>query len=378
MNAIHRLNALGQSIWLDYIERRLLTSGELQHLIFDVGVTGVTSNPSIFEKAISNSSDYDAALTHQLSLDIDSQPEELFFALAIEDIQAAADMLRPVHEVSQGRDGYVSLEVSPALANNSAATVEQAMILVRRVRRNNVMIKVPATHEGLVAIEQLTAAGVNVNATLLFSVDRYREVAEAYLRGLETRLQQGQDLSGIASVASFFISRVDSAVDAQLKQCQAQGHQQAAQWLGQTAIANAKIAYQVGQVLFDSPRFARLQQAGAQAQRLLWASTGTKDPSYRDVMYVEELVGADTVNTVPPQTMEAFLDHGHVKMSLTRDLNDARQVIAGIAELGIDLEQITTELEQQGVRLFSEAFEQLLANLADKADNIRGGRQVQA
>lgn len=378
MNAIHRLNALGQSIWLDNIERQLLTSGELQHLIFDIGVTGVTSNPSIFEKAISGSADYDAALTHQLALNVDSRPEELFFALATEDIQAAADLLRPVHEASYSRDGYVSLEVSPALAYDSEATIEQALTLVKQVNRTNLMIKVPATKQGLVAIERLTAAGVSINATLLFSVDRYREVAEAYMQGLETRLSEGHSVKGIASVASFFISRVDSAVDAELQRCVEQGQAEAANYLGKTAIANAKLAYQVGQALFDSERFEHLQQAGAQVQRLLWASTGAKNPSYSDVMYIDELIGTDTVNTVPPKTMHAFLDHGEMKTSLTRDLNDTQQTMIKVDGFGIDLEKITAELEQDGVRLFSEAFDNLLSIIRDKADNIKGCHQAQA
>ena len=375
MNNIQRLQAIGQSIWLDYIERRMLVSGELRRLIYDVGICGVTSNPSIFDKAISGASDYDQALRGFMAEDADSSAEQIFFKMAIEDIQAAADLLRPVYETSHFQDGMVSLEVSPELARDADETIRQGLALSSQVNRHNLMIKVPATREGLTAIETLTAEGINVNATLLFSVSRYREVIEAYLSGLEARLRRGQPLDRIASVASFFVSRVDSAVDKLLQErIDAGSGDTIRSLLGQAAVANATLAYQVSHVVFSSERFEKLKQSGAQVQRLLWASTGTKNPDYSDVMYIDKLIGAGTINTVPPSTIDAFLDHGHVKVALDEHAEHAREVIMALNDAGINLNDVTDELEEDGIRLFSESFRHLLANLSDKMEQIRSGQ----
>ena len=359
MNTIHRLQGLGQSIWLDNIQRNMLNSGELQRLIVEDGVTGVTSNPTIFEKAIGGSNDYDAALAELQAKNPDSTSEQLFFDLAIEDIQAAADLLRPVYESSNARDGMVSLEVSPTLAYDSEATFKEGLSLWQRVNRPNLMIKVPSTREGLVAIEKLTASGVNVNATLLFSLDRYRSVAEAFLLGLEERLRSGQPINRIESVASFFISRVDAVIDGQL-----QG--KADDLMGKAAIANAKLAYENYMELFTSERFIKLRESGASTQRLLWASTGTKSPDYSDVLYIDSLIGAETVNTVPPATLTAFLDHGNPQETLAVGFDEARQVMAQVADAGVDVEVVTTELEQQGVDSFAGSFSTLLEVIEGK------------
>ncbi len=365
MNPITALQDAGQSIWLDYIRRELLSSGELDRLIGQ-GIRGVTSNPSIFEKAIAGSQDYDADLARYIEADACIAPSSLFDRIAVDDIQRAADTLRPVYDATDGADGYVSLEVSPDLARETEATVEEARRLWRVVDRPNLMIKVPATTEGISAVEQLIAEGINVNVTLLFSLEHYEQVAGAYLRGLE----RAADPSRVASVASFFVSRVDTAVDRQLE---AIGSAAALDLKGKIAVANAKVAYRRYQELFEGPGFDALRSRGGRPQRVLWASTGTKNPSYSDVLYVEELVGPNTVNTVPPATLAAFQHHGLPHGStLTEDVADADIALASLAALGMDLQDITDDLQDQGLAAFTESFHQLLHALHEKSSKLRG------
>ncbi len=362
-NPLRRLNAAGQSVWYDNIQRAMLTSGELARLIAQDDLRGVTSNPAIFEKAIAGSHDYDAALTQQQRLHPEFSSRELFYELALEDIGAAADLLLPVYTATAGVDGMVSLEVSPDLAYDTAATLREARELHTRLARPNVMIKVPATEAGLPAIEQLIADGININVTLLFAVPRYEQVVEAYLQGLERRLERGQAIDRIASVASFFVSRLDSLLDPLLAQ-------RCPELQGTIAIANAKWAYERFQALFGGARFAPLAAAGARPQRLLWASTSTKNPAYPDVLYVETLIGPQTVNTMPPATYVAFRDHGRVDLTLARELELARTQLARLPASGIDLAQATAQLEAEGVAAFAQAFEQLLGTLDAKAANL--------
>ena len=367
-NRLMRLQDLGQSVWLDYIRRSLITSGELQRFVDQDGLRGVTSNPSIFEKAVTGSTDYANILKALVAEDLG--PEETFERIAIRDIQDAADVLYPVYQKTEGRDGYVSLEVSPHLAKQTQATIEQARRLWREVGRDNLMIKVPGTAEGLPAIRQLISEGINVNVTLLFAQGRYEEVAEAYLAGLEARLARGGDLSRIASVASFFVSRIDSAVDAlisaRLKGATGSDSQRLRPLLGRVAIANAKLAYERYGRIFSGHRWQDLAQAGARSQRLLWASTSSKNPAYRDVVYVEGLIGPDTVNTIPPATYDAFRHHGELARTLDADLAGAQQVLADLERVGISLHQVTDNLLEDGLKLFSEAFDKLLAAVARK------------
>jgi transaldolase/transaldolase/glucose-6-phosphate isomerase len=370
MNPLRRLHDFGQSLWYDNIERRLLQSGELARMIAEDGLRGITSNPTIFEKAITGSKDYDAALASLVKSGNGLDGRALFFDLAIADIQAAADLLRPTYDQSGGRDGFVSLEVSPDLAYDSEATVAEAERLHARVDRPNLMIKVPATKEGVLAFETLTAKGISINVTLLFAVERYQEVVEAYLSGLETRLRRGQPVQGIASVASFFVSRVDSAVDKLLEQHGEKSLQ------GRIAIANAKLAYAWYQHVFGTPRFENLRQAGAAPQRLLWASTGTKNPAYSDVLYLDALIGPDTVNTVPPATYAAYKDHGQPRATLTEGLDEAKRQVARLKELGIDLAAVTAQLEKEGVQSFAKSFDNLLQATAAKAAAVSGRRAV--
>jgi transaldolase len=373
-NPIRDVLALGQSIWYDNIQRAMLSSGELQRMIHDDGLRGLTSNPTIFEKAITGSHDYDQGLQDELRRQPGQNSESLFYALAIDDISAAADLLRPVYDESQGADGMVSIEVSPDLAHDTDATVEQALRLHQRIGRPNLMIKVPATPEGLPAVERLIDAGINVNVTLLFSVERYIEVIESYLLGLESRLRRGQPVQHIASVASFFVSRVDTAVDKLLEQriakagSEERAHLQA--MLGQVAIANAKRAYQEFNAHFHSDRFKTLRAAGAQVQRLLWASTGTKNPAYSDVLYLDALIGADTVNTVPPETYRAFLDHGKVQPTLEQDMEQADALLADLAGLGVDIEAVTRQLETEGVASFAKSYRHLLDAISEKTATV--------
>ena len=374
MNLIRSLYDYGQSVWYDNIQRSMLGSGnELERLIAEDGLRGVTSNPAIFEKAINGSDDYDSSILGYLANDQRPISRDLFFNLAIEDIQQAADQLMPVYESSEGVDGYVSLEVSPDLAYDTVNTINEAQRLAKRVNRPNLMIKVPSTKEGLPAIEALTAAGINVNATLLFSIERYEQVARAYLRGLRQRLEEGQPINRIASVASFFVSRVDTLVD-KLLQESSQSGDDAAQALvrsltGKIAIANAKAAYKIYQHLY-SQEFADLEAAGARPQRLLWASTGVKDPDYSDVLYIDQLIGDHTVNTVPPATYKAFLDHGSPASTLEQGLDEASSQLEQLSKLGIDLNAATQQLEDEGVKAFQDAFNTLLSAIDEKVDRL--------
>ena len=345
-----------QAVWLDFIERGLLSSGGLAQLVADDGVRGVTSNPSIFQKAIEGGGAYDAAVAELLENDPAMTTIDLYEALAIEDIRGAADVLKPVHEASGGDDGYVSFEVSPHLAYDTEGTIAEAERLWRTVDRANLMIKVPATPEGVEAIERLIARGINVNATLMFSLGHYEAVAGAYLRGIETCAEP----ACVASVASFFVSRVDNKIDAALE---ALATPEALELRGKAAIANSKLAYHRFEELFGGEAFAPHVERGARKQRPLWASTSTKDPAFRDVMYVEELIGPDTVNTLPVATLEAFRDHGVVRASLREDLAGAEQVFAQLADLGVDINAVTEELQEEGVAAFAASFDQLLAAL---------------
>src|SRR6266568_603252 len=363
-NPLLDLQKFGQSIWLDYIRRSLITSGELQRLMDEDGLRGITSNPSIFEKAISGSTDY-ADLLNSLKSRTDLDAKARYEILAIRDIQDAADILRPVYESTKRRDGYVSLEVSPYLARDTQGTIQEARALWKSVARENVMIKVPGTPEGIPAFQQLISEGININVTLLFSQKVYEEVAEAYIAGLEQLAAKGGDISRMASVASFFISRIDNSVDAQLAAKlkttnDERGQAKVRSLLGKVAIANGKLTYQRYLKIFGTDRWKKLVAKGAQTQRVLWASTSTKNPSYSDVMYVEEMIGPDTVNTVPPATLDAFRDHGHARQSLTEDIEGARQVMATLASVGISIDEITAKLTEDGVRLFAEAFDKLL------------------
>lgn len=380
MNPLMQLHPLGQSVWLDYIQRDLLRSGALARMIRDDGVRGITSNPTIFEKAINTSSEYDDAVTKVMEHNPRTSSRDLFYSLAIEDIQGAADLLRPVYEQSGGRDGMVSLEVSPDLAYDTQATIAEARRLHERVNRPNLMIKVPATREGLPAVETLIGDGINVNVTLLFSVQRYEEVVDAYMKGLLARVERRQPVQHIASVASFFVSRVDATVDKLLEEQleQAGGDEQARirGLLGTTAIANARMAYQAYQTLFTSQRFKPLMAAGAQTQRLLWASTGTKNPAYSDVLYVDELIGTDTVNTMPPATLEAFKDHGTAAVTIEKDIDQARLALAMLGDRGIDLDAVTDRLERDGVQLFADSFSTLLASIDKKSRALSGTAAV--
>ena len=375
MNPLRRLQDFGQSIWYDNIERKMLLTGELARLIQEDGLRGITSNPTIFEKAIAHSNDYDESLSKWLYAASRQDSRSLFFNLAIEDIQGAADALKPVFDATQGQDGYVSLEVSPDLAYDVEATIAEAERLHERVNRPNLMIKVPATKEGVLAFEHLVAKGINVNVTLLFSVERYKDVVDAYLAGLETRLRQGLAIDGIASVASFFVSRVDSAVD-KLLETAAASDPTAAELQGKIAIANAKLAYKWYQHVFESERFENLRQAGAAAQRLLWASTGTKNSAYSDVLYIDSLIGPNTVNTVPPATYAAYKDHGQPRVTLTEGFEDAETQIAKLKAYGIDIGTVTKQLEDEGVQSFAKSFTNLLNAISTKADMLRSNKRA--
>lgn len=375
MSTLKAATALGQSIWLDYIRRDLLAGGGLQRLIDEDGLGGLTSNPAIFEKAIGGSSDYDGALAVLVAQGV-TEPAALFEALAIEDIRQAADLLRPVYDASRGEDGYVSLEVSPRLAADTERTVSEGRRLWLAVGRPNLMIKVPGTPQGVSAIRQLISEGINVNVTLLFSRAAYRAVAEAYLAGLEALQQADGRLADVASVASFFISRIDAAMDAQIAERLQRAadplESQALQALvGKIAIANAKLAYQDYKALCAGTRWQSLEKLGARPQRLLWASTGTKNPQYRDTLYVEELIGPQTVNTIPPATMDAFRDHGQVRASLEQQVGQAQAVMEEVERLGLPLQAVTDRLVAEGVQLFVEADDKLMAAVAAKRDRLR-------
>ncbi len=367
INPLLELESFGQSIWMDFISRRTTSSGELQQLIEQDGISGVTSNPSIFEKAIAESRDYDEAI-HSLTQNGMSS-DEIYQALTVEDIQNVADLLRPTYERTNGQDGFVSLEVSPRLAHDSDGTIAEARRLWSLVDRPNVMIKVPATPEGLPAIQQLIGEGINVNITLLFGLPRYREVAEAYIAGLEILAVKRKPLRQVASVASFFLSRIDVFIDPLLeKKMVTDGAQVgiAAHLHGQIAIASAKVAYGIYKEIFGSDRFERLANKGAQTQRLLWASTSTKNPDYSDTKYVEALIGPNTINTLPIETLTAYRDHGHPEQSLDHNASAAYQALKNLSSVGIDLDAATQQLENNGVENFTSAFDRLMASLKEK------------
>lgn len=363
MPELAQLEKLGQSVWLDFIRRSLITSGEMATLVAQ-GVQGMTSNPAIFEKAIAGSADYDDEI--QSLVKAGMSVDAIYETLAIKDIQMAADVLAPVYRSTGGRDGYVSLEVSPFLARDTERTTAEARRLFEAVGRPNLMIKIPATPEGLPAIAASLAAGVNVNVTLIFGLDNYRAVAEAYVAGLERLAVKGPSAKGghpvnrIASVASFFVSRVDTAVDKELEKKGAKA------LLGKIAIANCKLAYADYRSMIGRPRWRELAARGARPQRVLWASTSTKNPAYPDTLYVDELIGPDTVNTLPPETLKAFVDHGRPSETLTRDLEGAQAQVRRLAELGIDLEAVTRRLQEEGVEAFAKPFQALLDSIDAK------------
>ena len=367
MSKLAELNEKGQSIWFDFIRRSIITSGELKDLV-NQGVKGVTSNPAIFEKAIAGSSDYDENIKQLIQTD--KSVEQIYEALAFEDITMATDVLRPVYDSTDAIDGYVSLEVSPHLADDTDQTISEAKRLFETVNRPNLMIKVPATPAGIPAITELIGSGVNVNVTLIFGLENYKNVAEAYIKGLENLIQNGPTVKGghgidkVASVASFFVSRVDTSVDKTLAELGNTDLQ------GKIAIANAKVAYAEFKAIFNGPRWQQLADKGARVQRVLWASTGTKNPEYSDTLYVDELIGPDTINTLPPATLESFIDHGNVARTLTEGLDEARQQLAAIADLGIDIEAVTHQLQVEGVVAFAKPFDALMKSIAEKRDKL--------
>ncbi len=369
-NPIKKLLEINESIWLDNLSRKLIDSGELQRLIFQDGVTGVTSNPTIFQKAISGSKDYDASLRRFLA-DGMREEKELFLGLAMEDVSRAAQLFWPVYLRSGDLDGYISIEVSPDLANDTEKTVAEAKRLFSAIGRKNILIKVPGTKEGIPAIEELIADGVNVNVTLLFAVSRYEEVAEAYLRGLEKRTRGGKPIDEVVSVASFFVSRVDTLVDKLLEARLASAaseeeRQKIKSLLGRAAVANAKLAYKKYREIFADRRFRSLPKA--RIQRILWGSTGTKNPQYSDVKYVDELIGRDSINTLPDSTLKAYLDHGQTRVTMDQGVKEAEGLFPQLKELGIDIDRVTEDLEKEGVKLFSDSFFALLKEIAQKRD----------
>lgn len=363
MNRIHTLQTLGQSIWLDYIERSMVQDGELQSMV-DAGVTGVTSNPTIFQQAIAKSAAYQADLKQLTGQKLSAKA--IFEALAVADIQAAADVLRPVYERTTSADGYVSIEVAPDLAHDTEATVDEARRLHIAVSRPNVMIKVPATKAGIPAIRQLISEGINVNVTLIFGLERYAEVKEAYLQGLEDRVAKGEPVAQIASVASFFVSRVDTNVDDKLAKL---AHAPAT-LQGKAATANARLAYHQFLEKFRGERWEALAAAGAQLQRPLWASTSTKNPNYPELLYVDGLIGAHTVNTMPLKTLEAFQERGVVAETVTADRAEAEAVFAQLADLGISMSEVADELEADGVQKFADSYSDLLATIEQQRANL--------
>src|SRR6266850_553832 len=360
---LHELAARGQSVWFDTLSRDLVRTGELKKMMDEDAVTGVTSNPTIFQKALSSGDAYDEDLKMLLAHTDD--PSEIFFSLALQDIREACDTLLPVYESSNGVDGYVSMEVEPGIAYDTERSFEQARWIAKEVERPNLMVKIPATMPGLPAIEDCTAKGTSINITLIFSLERYKAVVEAYLRGLERLVASGGDPSKVASVASFFVSRVDSEAD---KRLDGVGHPELK---GKLAIANAKLAYQHYLQEFSSERWAYLEGKGATKQRCLWASTSTKNPEYRDVMYVEELIGPETVNTMPLETIRAFQDHGEVRGdTVFEGIDDARALLQQLAEVGVDYDDVTDTLEAEGVQKFSDSFDQIVASIREKRGSL--------
>src|SRR5262245_20785346 len=373
-NPLIELTILGQAIWYDNIERKLVTTGELKRLIDEDGLSGVTSNPAIFEKAIAGSELY-ADQLRELA-EQDKSPQEIYEALAITDIQMAADVLAKVYERSGGTDGFVSLECSPLLANDTDGTIQEVRRLWGLLDRRNVMVKIPGTDAGMPAIEQCIYEGININITLLFSLRAYEKTMEAYIRGLERRAAENKSINDISSVASFFVSRIDTAIDKELERRIEQTTDEAEKTrlqslLGRIAIANAKLAYQRYKKVFHGERFAELKQGGAQLQRPLWASTSTKNPIYPDIYYVEALIGPETVDTLPPATLAAFRDHGRARVTIEDNLDEERARLALLEEVGISLDQVTAHVLSDGVRLFVEPFEKLLKTIETRAAEIR-------
>ena len=367
-NPLQRVSRMGQSIWLDYLRRKLVTSGKLKKLIEEDALLGMTSNPSIFEKSIDGNDDYDGDI--RAMAEAGKSVQEIYQALTVADVQMAADVFRPTYDQLDGRDGYVSLEVNPHLARDTEGSIAEARRLWKKVDRPNIFIKIPATREGLPAITQCLSEGINVNVTLLFGLPRYREVADAYLAGIEARMAQGKPVKHLASVASFFVSRIDALVDQLLEKLIAQGGEGAnlaKKARGQVAIASAKMAYQIYKEIFGSDRFRKLAAQGGRGQRLLWASTGTKNPDYSDVKYVEALIGPATVNTVPLETLDAYRDHGEPKARLEQDVKKARWVLERLPELGISIDKVTRQLEDEGVEKFDKPFDKLMETLAQKS-----------
>ena len=366
MSRLHALRAAGQAVWLDFIDRALLQSGELERRIADDALTGLTSNPTIFEKALAQGTLYDA----QIGASTASTPLELFEEIATDDVRAACDVFRSVYDATSGADGFVSIEVSPTVARDADRTVAEAMRLWARVDRPNVMIKVPGTPEGVPAVRELIANGVNVNITLLFAVEAHRRVIDAYIEGLEARAAAGENIANVASVASFFVSRVDTSIDARIDALVKGGVIDAAlgnRLKGRAAIANARLAYRLAMSSFSGRRWHALAARGARVQRPLWASTSTKNPAYRDVIYVEELIGPETVNTLPPATLDAFRDHGETRRTVDADLASAEEVIAELGRHGIAMNAVTDQLLVEGLASFQKSFDSLLAGLERKS-----------
>ena len=373
-NPLIGLKELGQSVWLDNLSRNLINSGELKRLIDEEGLSGITSNPTIFQKAISGSTDYDASLQRMIDKGINNE-KELFLGLAFEDVSNAADMLWPTYQSTNGLDGFVSIEVSPDLAYDTDTTISEARRLFSTIRKKNILVKVPATKEGLPAIEQMISEGVNINVTLLFSIERYEEVTKAYLRGLERRMNKGQPINEIASVASFFVSRVDTLTDKLLETRLSSATSKAEKdkivgFFGKAAVANAKIAYKKYMSIFSDKRFLTLKEKGGHIQRILWGSTGTKNPTYSDIKYVEELIAPDSINTLPETTIKAFKDLGQARITISDHLEEAERLFPELKSIGIDIHEVTEQLEKEGVQLFSDSFFSLLKEIAKKRESF--------
>ena len=371
MNPLQKLSDFGQAPWLDDIRRSLIESGDLDKLIEEDGLRGITSNPSIFEKAIADSDEYDGAIRELAQNGKETQ--EIYFELATDDIRAAADRFRPLYDEHNGERGFVSLEVSPHLANDTQGTVEEGRKLWKMLDRPNVFIKVPGTQAGLAAFTQLISEGISVNVTLLFGLPRYREVTEAYMKGLEKRFESGESVEGIASVASFFLSRIDVLVDEKLDQiadASPEDADTAKALRGEVAVASAKQAYGIYKEVFEGERFQPLAEKGAKPQRLLWASTSTKDPSFSDVKYVEALIGPETVNTMPMDTLEAYRDHGQPEARLEDGADEARKTLDKLADLGIDIDEVTQQLEDEAVQKFVKPFDSLMETLESKRSEV--------
>jgi transaldolase len=362
---LHQLSELGQSVWIDYLSRDLLRTGELARMLEEDAVVGVTSNPTIFQKAISHGDAYDEQLRELIEREDD--PKEIFLGLAVSDVAAACDLLKPVWDGGDGKDGYVSIEVDPNLAYDRDASFEEARRLHALVDRPNAFVKIPGTEPGLGAIEDMIAAGKNINVTLIFSLERHKQVMEAYIRGLERLADAGGDLRRVASVASFFVSRVDTEAD---KRLEAIGTEEALALRGKLAVANAKLAYQNWKQVFAGERWERLAAAGASTQRCLWASTSTKNPDYSDVLYVEELIGPQTVNTMPEETIQAFQDHGRVSLTLEQEVDEAERLLDEIAGAGVDYESVVKTLEEEGVQKFADSFSELLDGIKAKRGDL--------